>query len=459
VTSRRAGAATSEVDQADIIVVGAGFAGLTAARSLRQLGRSVQVLEANNRVGGRTKPAMLAGEQIDIGGQWVGPTQTRLLALATEHGVEAIQQHIDGEHMLDLAGVKTRYRGELPALPPEDLAEFGAIIASINGLADAVGTLDPWSAPEAIAHDAFTVETWLLSSIRRESIRSLVRLLVRSVLSCEASEVSFLFFLSYVASAGGLDPLIATRGGAQDSYFVGGVWQIASAMAAQLGPAVRLGAAVTRVAQDDAGATVTTQQGSWRARRVIIAVPPPLAARIAYDPPLPAQRDGLTQRMPLGSVIKLAIAYDRPFWRAKGLSGLIVSDRTESGPWFDRVSPLTRGGALVGFFEGAAARRWAARSPLERRDRAVADLASYLGDEARNPTDYAEEVWANAPFNRGGYVCVPGPGVISGFGPALLEPVGRIHWSGTETAARWQGYIDGAIRSGERAAAEVASLL
>ncbi|WP_439569343.1 flavin monoamine oxidase family protein [Sphingopyxis sp.] len=443
----------------DVIIVGAGFAGLTAARELRLAGKSVVVLEADDRVGGRTKAATLAGETIDIGGQWVGPTQTHLLRLAKIYGVETVPQYADGENIIDIAGRMARYRGETPGLADEDLAQFGAAVAALDAMAQQIAMPRPWLAKAAAGWDAQTVESWLLANVAGEAPRSLFRALVRGVFSCETGDFSFLYFLAYLASAGGLAPLIATRGGAQDSLFVGSVWQIAAKMAAELGASVVVDAPVTRIEQDATGATVVTDRGRWRAARVIVTAPPALAARIAYVPPLPAQRDGLTQRMPLGCVIKVALAYDRPFWRERGLSGLVISDKTEFGPWFDRGTPLTRGGALVGFFDGAPAQRWADRTAAERRACVLDDLAHYLGDDARRPTGYVEEVWTRAPFHRGGYVSVAGPGVLTGFGPALLEPVGRIHWAGTETADVWAGYIDGAVRSGERAAREVAATM
>lgn len=443
----------------DVVIVGAGFAGLTAARALRRAGRSVVVLEADDRVGGRTKPATLAGETIDIGGQWVGPTQTRLLALAADYKVATVLQYDEGENILDIAGRMVRYRGEVPALAPDDLAEFAAASEALDRLAGQIVMPRPWLAPEAASWDAQTVETWLLANLQRDPARSFLRALTRAVFSCETGEISFLYFLAYIAAAGGLNALTSTRGGAQDSLFVGSVWQIAAKVAAELGDAVVLGAPVTRIEQDDKGATVVSAKGNWRAARVIVAAPPALASRIAYDPPMPARRDGFSQRMPLGCVIKVAIAYDKPFWREQGLSGMVLSDRAEFGPWFDRGTPLTRGGALVGFFDGAPAQRWADRPAAERRARVLEDIAEFLGEAARHPTDYVEEVWTLSPYHRGGYVSVPGPGVLTGFGTALLDPVGRIHWAGTETAEAWTGYIDGAVRSGERAAKEVAALL
>lgn len=450
-----AATAASSRQATDVIVVGAGFAGLTCARALRRAGHSVIVLEADDRVGGRTKAATLAGETIDIGGQWVGPTQTHLLALAADYGVKTVEQYADGENIIDIHGRMARYRGETPALAPKDLEEFVTAVATLEAAAAKLQPPRPWLAPEAGAWDAQTVESWMLANVAGEPSRQLLRGLVRAVMSSETADVSLLSLLAYVASAGSLDALIATRGGAQDSLFPGSVWQIAAKIADELGTSVVLGAPVSRIEQDESGVAVTSERGTWRAKRIVVTAPPALAARISYSPPLSAQRDGLTQRMPLGSVIKVALAYEKPFWREQGLSGLVISDRTEFGPWFDRGTPLTRGGALVGFFDGAPARRWSDRTAADRRARVLDDLALYFGEQARHPVDYVEEVWTRAPFNRGGYVSVPGPGVLTGFGPALLDPVGRIHWAGTETAEAWAGYIDGAIRSGERAAREV----
>lgn len=226
-------------------------------------------------------------------------------------------------------------------------------------------------------------------------------------------------------------------------------------MASDLGGAVVLNAPVAKIAQDSSGVTVTTSGGQWRARYVIVSAPPPLASRIEYAPALSARRDGLTQRMPMGCVIKVHIAYARPFWRDKGYAGLVISDVVEFGPWFDHSPRHGATGALVGFFDGGPAQRWADRPPEERRAQVLNDIARYFGAPALKPIDYLEEVWTRDPLHRGGYVASAGPGVLTAFGSALREPVGRIHWAGTETADAWVGYFDGAIRSGERAAQEV----
>jgi monoamine oxidase len=443
----------------DVLVVGAGFSGLTAARRLRAAGHSVVVVEADERVGGRTKAGKIAGETVDLGGQWVGPSHTHLLALAKEYGVATYQQYATGKNIADVAGYRAAYEGETPALNPDAMTEFAEIVDKIETLAKTIPVLHPWQAAEAAAFDSQTIETWIVTNAKTDAVRSAMRLLVRALLSAEPTQVSMLCFAAYAAAAGGLSPLIATRGGAQDSVFEGGVWQLAARMAGDLGSAVILNAPVLSIAQDDSGVDVTTANGRWRGRYVVVTAPPPLASRIRYTPALPAMRDGLTQRMPLGCVIKVHVAYASPFWRDQGLTGLVLSDRTEFGPWFDHSPRNGPTGGLVGFFDGGPAQRWADRSREDRRAQVLKDVALYLGDAALKPIDYLEEVWTRAPLHRGGYVASAGPGVLTAFGPALLEPVGRIHWAGTETADAWVGYIDGAIRSGERAAQEVARRL
>lgn len=452
-------AAARTTSSVDVVVVGAGFAGLTTARRLRASGHAVVVLEADERVGGRTKQGRIAGEVVDLGGQWVGPTQTRLLALAKELGVATYPQYDAGRNMIDIAGYRAVYKGETPQLTAEAMPEFAEVIGKIEAMAAKIPAAQPWQAADAEQLDAHTVESWLGLNTKHPAVRTMIRLMTRAVFSAEAGQVSLLYFLAYAAAAGSFNALISTRGGAQDALFEGGVWQLAQKMAAELGSAVVLEAPVQSIAQDGTGVTVTTPKGEWRARYIVVTAPPAIASRIQYAPPLPAQRDGLTQRMPLGCVIKVHIAYSRPFWRDQGLSGLVLSDRTEFGPWFDHSPTSGKTGSLVGFFDGAPAQRWADRTVEARRAQVLKDIALYLGDAALTPVEYLEEVWTRSPLNRGGYVSVPGPGVLTAFGPALREPFGRIRWAGTETAEAWVGYIDGAIRSGERAALDLAGQL
>jgi monoamine oxidase len=437
----------------DVVVVGAGFAGLTAARKLEQAGVSVVVLEADDRVGGRSMPGHVAGHVMDLGAQWVAPSQHHLLALAKELGVTTYPQYVEGEHIVDFAGRAARYReGEDLPLEPGDLEEFGKLIGELDALAGKVDVAAPWKVAGADALDGQTFESWLLGATASEPVRSVFRQVARIVYCVEAGQVSLLTVAFLAAADEGIVHMMSTRGGAQDSVFDGGAWQLAAKMAEGLGDAVVVNAPVRSIAQTADEVTVTSDAGVWTAPLAVVTVAPPMAARISYDPPMPPSRDALTQRMPMGSIIKVHVAYQTPFWRAKGLSGAILSDRTVTGAWFDNSVPGVETGRLVGFFAGAAAQAWADRSPEDRRARALEDIATYLGPEAKAPIDYVDEVWAAAPWQRGCYWAVPVPGMWTAFGHALREPVGRIHWAGTETADVFIGYLDGAIQSGQRVA-------
>ena len=438
----------------DVVVVGAGFSGLTVARSLRKAGVSIVVLEADERVGGRTRAGRVAGHVVDLGGQWVGPGQHHLLALAAELGVKTQLQYVDGKNILDLAGKQLRYEGEMPPFEPRDLEEFSRFVGEVDALAGKVDIAAPWKLPGAEALDAQTVETWLQGATTSAVVRSFFRLFTRALFCVEPGQISVLAMLSMTAAGGGVGPMLATRGGAQDSVFDGSAWRMAGMMAAALGDAVVLNAPVRSIAQTANGVTVTSDAGVWTSALAVVSAPPPMAARISYIPPMPPRRDALTQHMAMGNVIKVQVAYETPFWRDRGLSGQIMSDQAATCMWFDKAYPGTKMGGLVGFFAGGGAQSWADRSLGERRARVLEDLVAYLGPEARTPIDYVDEVWTAAPWQRGGYVANPGPGALTAFGSALREPVGRIHWAGTETADDHIGYIDGAISSGQRVAAD-----
>jgi monoamine oxidase len=284
--------------------------------------------------------------------------------------------------------------------------------------------------------------------------RTLMEIGVKAVWAAMPADVSFLHFLFYVASAGKMDLLLDTDGGAQQDRFIEGTGTLAARVAGGLGDRLVLSAPVRRIEWTGDAACVHGEGIEVRAQRVIVAIPPTLAGRIWYDPPLPGYRDQLTQRMPMGAVIKCFAVYDEPFWRAQGLSGSSVS---ADGPLTLTVdnSPLDgTPGILVGFLEGRAARELGRVSAAERRDVVLANLGRMFGPRAARPEHYLDKNWADEEWSRGCYEGYTPPGVLTAFGPALREPIGPLHWAGTETATRWNGYIDGALQSGERAARE-----
>jgi monoamine oxidase len=447
------------VAPADVIVVGAGLAGLCAARQLTRRHVECTVVEARDRVGGRTLSHRLGGEMIDLGGQWIGPHQNRIRALVQELGIATFPQFHDGKKLLSWGGKIQAYRGDLPGLSPLAQLELLWNDYRLRSHWRTLPAQRPWMAPRAAEWDSQTVETWKRRHLRSRGARLFIDVVVRAVLTSEPRDVSLLYFLNYLRAGHGLESLISIAGGAQQERFVGGAQQICRRLAEPLGQRLLLDAPVRAIEQQADCVTVHTDRGPRVARYVILAIPPVLAGRIHYEPALPSRRDQLTARMPMGSVIKYVIAYERAFWRDAGFSGEAVSDTGPTVTTFDDTSHDGAHPALVTFSDASAAREWSDRSADERRQAVLAELARFFGPEALRPVELVEKDWNIDPWSRGCYAGVTGPGVLTSFGDALRAPCGRIHFAGTETADEWLGYLDGAVQSGDRAAAEVCARL
>jgi monoamine oxidase len=448
-------------NEVDVVVVGAGFAGLAAARDLAAAGRSVAVLEARDRVGGRVRNHALApGKVVEVGGQWVGPTQDRVLALAKDLGVETFPTYDTGARVLHFGGRRGTYRGTIPRINPLVIADVGRAQARLESLAKRVPLESPWAAPRAESWDAMTFETWLRRNTATRAARTLLSLGIEAVFACEPGDVSLLHVLFYAHSAGSFQMAIDTGGGAQQDRFAGGSQLVCERAAQQLGAqTVHLDAPVHTVTTAADTVTVESVAGSWTCRHVIVSVPPLLAGRIHYEPALPTWREQLTQRTPMGSVIKCNAIYDEPFWREDGLSGQATGDGEGARVVFDNSPPDGSPGILLGFLEGDEARRLGRAEPATRRRAVLDSLARYFGPRAADPVDYVELDWQTEQWSGGCYGTLFGPNVWTRYGPALRAPVGPIHWAGTETATVWCGYMDGAVSSGQRAAAEVLDAL
>ncbi|AZP18566.1 flavin monoamine oxidase family protein [Streptomyces aquilus] len=470
-TAATAGTAAAVTRTADVCVVGAGLAGLTAARDLVAAGRTVVVLEARDRVGGRVLNLPLAGGGVtEAGGEFIGPTQDRIKALADSLGVATFATYDTGKNLLYKDGRKTPYAtdGLLGSVPPIDaagLANAAIVQATLDDLAKQIPVDAPWTAAKADEWDRQTFETWLRANAVIPSAKFLFDVACTSIFSAEPRELSFLFVLFYIAAAGNasnpgtLERLTETAGGAQELRFVGGSQRVPIKLAATLGDRVVLNSPVRSITKSGSQYVVTADGTTVTARRVVVAVPPPIAARITYDPVLPAARDQLTQRLPMASVGKAIAIYDTPFWRADGLNGQVVSDSGVVSSTFDNSPPDASYGALMGFIEADEARAFDAASEAEVRAAVLKDYATYFGEKAASPSAFVLQRWNNEPYTRGGPVSIAAPGVLTQYGPALRRPVGGIHWAGTETSTYWMGYMDGAVRSGERVAKEVLDVL
>lgn len=447
----------------DAVVVGAGLAGLRAAEQLVAGGATVAVLEARDRVGGRTVLGDVGGVSYDLGAQWTGPGQERVHSLIARLGLRTHPQHIAGRKVLEVGGRVSTYKRAIPSLSPVHLVELERTIRRVDKLTAALDPDDPLAGPRAAAQDAQTVESYK-HTILSARVKGLVDAMVRVVFGSEASELSLLYFLYYLRLGGGLMRLVESEGGAQQDLVVGGMPQLSEGMAAGLGDVVRLGTPVTGLVQDGDGVTVRSQgprggARSLRARRAIVALAPALAGRLHYEPLLPSSRDQLTARMPMGATMKCIARYERPFWREAGYSGEVVCDGLPITVVMDDCSPDGTSFALLGFAVGRGARTLGAL-PVEERQRAVTEcFARWFGDEARQCIAYADLDWSQERWTRGCPTGVLQPGGFAIAGRALREPVGRIHWAGTETARVWTGFMEGALESGERAAAEVLAAL
>jgi len=454
---------------ADVVVVGAGLAGLSTARRVAAAGRSVLVVEARSRVGGRTLNHDVGGGVIaEAGGEYVGPTQDHILGLAKEVGVDTFPTYdpAGSNNLYYAGGSKQTYSDSSPlgTAPPDPLAvsDVAAVVAQLDQMSTSVPVDAPWTASSATSWDMQTLETWLRSnSSGNQRFMNLASVATRAIFGAEPREISLLYTLFYIASAGNetnpgtFERLFDTPNGAQQFRLVGGSQQISLRVAAALGDRVLLGHPVRRVVQTSGGVQVQGDGVTVNAKRAVVAIPPTLAGRIDYQPQLPPLRDQLTQRVPQGILIKAEAVYDRPFWRDAGFNGTTVSDTDPANVTFDNTPPSGTPGILFCFIGGDAARKWTQVSDTDRKNAVLANFATYYGDAARSPRDYFEMNWSSELWTRGCPVGLFGPGQLLEYGPFLRPPVGPIHWAGTETSTYWMGYMDGAVRSGERAAREV----
>ena len=452
---------------ADVVVVGAGFAGLTAALRLKQAGKSVLVLEARNRVGGRAHNAAIPGGQItERGAAFIGPTQDHIAKLASDFGVGTFPTYDTGDNVYVRDGNRSTYSdtGPTGTAPPDPviLPELTLVVSQLDQMSTEVPVDAPWNAAKAASYDAQTLQSWVDSNTATPQFRELVPMATRPIFGAEPRELSLLFTLFYIAASGNeqnpgtFERNFNTRMGAQQDRFDGGTQLVTLRVAKRLGKKrVLLKQAVKRIVQKRGGVVVHTKRLEVHAKRVIVAVPPTLAGRIDYRPDLPPERDQLTQRLPQGNLTKVAAVYDRPFWRDAGLTGTAVSTDGFVSATFDDTPPGGSPGVVFGFVGGDQSIAFNALPAGDRRGAVLGQFTQFFGPAASSPIAYLESNWAGERWSRGSPVGIAGPGVYTGYGPALRRPVGRIHWAGTETSTYWNGYMDGAVRSGERAAAEV----
>jgi monoamine oxidase len=442
-------------ESVDVLIIGAGLSGLTAASRLAARHRSVVVLEAQDRVGGRTYHGPVGTGRFDLGAQFVGPTQDRVRALAAELGLALKPVFTQGKRIWELRDTTLEFGQGTPPLPIVTLFDLPRVLGKMDALAAYVGASAPWASQDAAALDAQTVAGWTAAHSFTANTADLVTCATRAVFGADPDELSMLFLAFYAAQGDSIEMLSNTAGGAQDSVIVGGTQQMALRLAEGLGGAVRLNQPVRLVRQSEAGVEVLSETGAtFGARRLIMAMPPSAAARVTFDPPLPPDRRDLQQRAPMGRYYKVVITYETPFWRAAGYSGEVASVLGPITALYDD-DPGDGTGALLAFIGGDHALKWCALPHDLQRSQVLRCLGRWFGSRALLPTGYGFEDWSAQRFTGGAPVAIMAPGVLSRVGPALRAPCDLIHWAGTEAAEKWTGYMDGAIRAGEAAAKDV----
>ncbi|QIK65266.1 FAD-dependent oxidoreductase [Nocardioides sp. HDW12B] len=452
-------------DRVDVVVVGGGLSGLVAARNLRRRGASVLVVEARNRVGGRLLNEEVGEDSvIEAGGAFVGPTQDHILDLARDLRVPTFQSYATGDNVYVKDGVAIPYTGTVPP-DPAILPDAGQLQERINRMAAEIDVSAPWSHPQAAEWDRQTFDDWVLRNAANDDVRDLLLCYSQAAFGSDMRDFSLLFLVWYIAASGNeqnvgtFERSSGSRDAAQDSRFVGGSQLVPLRLAQQLGDRVALNATVRSVRQTARYVDVRTDRGSVRAKRVVVACPPPTILGIDWFPLLPQRRARLLQRMPMGALMKCDAVYETPFWREDGLSGTGLNTEGAVRTCFDNSPKDAAVGVLLSFVGGSTWETYGTVGLAQRRQAVLEGFAKIVGEKALDPIEYTEHDWTLERWTGGGPVALQVPGTIVEYGRVIRQPFNRVHWAGTETSTYWPGYMDGAVRAGERAALEVADLL
>lgn len=442
--------------QYDVIIVGAGFAGLTAAHELHKAGKKILVLEARDRVGGRVHTQQFDNYYLDMGGTWVGPSQDRVYNLLNELNISTFKTYNQGKSTLLMNGKLKHYKGIIPPLPIPALLSLDWAIKKINKLSKTINLSSPWLSPEAKKWDSQTLASWMQKQMSSKTAQKLFKIASEAIWAADPAEISMLHALFYTKSGRDFDTLMNVENGAQEERILGGAQKAALELVKLLPPdSLKLNAAVNKILQTENEVIVFTNTEKIVSKKVVVAIPPTLCNKIIFEPNLPANRQQLTQRMPMGTVFKCYAIYEKPFWRENEQNGLAASDEGFVSVTFDNSPKDGSLGILMGFVLANKAKDFSNLSETERKGHVLAQFAQFFGEKALNPTKYIDKSWADEEYSGGCYAGFMPTGVWTSLGESLRKPCGNIHWAGTETAEIWNGYIDGAIRSGERAADEI----
>ena len=444
----------------DVVVVGAGASGLTAANRLKDAGRRVVVLEARDRAGGRLWTDDVDGAMLEIGGQWVSPDQDALIETLDELGLETYPRYREGVNVyIGPEGELRKFEGEIFPVPPATEQEIVSLIDKLDALVAQIDPERPWDHPQAKDLDEISFARWLETQTDDEEARENIGMFIAgAMLTKPAHAFSALQALLMAASAGSFSNLVDADF-ILDRRVVGGLQQVPLLLAERLGGAVRLGQAVRTIRwhpdAPERGVVAVTDQLEVHAAHVILAIPPILISRISYEPPLPRRQQQLHQHLSMGFVIKVHAVYETPFWRANGLSGTAFSPYELVHEAYDNTNHEDPRGTLVGFVADEEADGVFSLSAEERKARILESMSHYYGEQAKHPVVYYESDWGSEEWTRGAYAASFDMGGLARYGADLRTPVGPIHFSCSDMAGKGYQHVDGAIRVGREVADEI----
>lgn len=445
----------------DCIVVGAGYSGLAAGKYLKEQGKSVLVLEARSRIGGRCFTERGAhGAYLDYGGAFLGNVQTRMLELAKSYGIETFYVNTKGKSVQYYRNERKTYKGLIPALGWFELIDIYRVLRRLDKMVEQVDNSKPWTYPNAAKYDNMTLAEWLNRHAWTRACKDYIRFACETIFGSPISDFSVLHALFYAKGGNGFEYLCQIKDGAQEMLIKGGAQQIADGIHSYLGDDVKLEEPVTMVDQSSSEfVTVTTAKSSYKGKRVIFATPPFQVVKIEFKPELPLERRIVNSQFQSGFYWKVFTVYDKPFWRDLGFDGQVTAPNSYVGLTNDYSPADLSRGVLMGFVVGVKAKEFIKISPEKRKHIVLSEMASFFGPEALKAKEYVEHTMMEEPYIEGCPVACPAPGLWTQFGKQVREPVDRVHWAGTEVSTEWSGYMEGAVRSGERAAREVLSLV
>lgn len=445
----------------DVLIIGAGFSGIAAGKKLHEAGKSFKILEARDRIGGRVFTKRWDdGFYLDLGGQWIGPTQDRMYALCKEYGVTYFETYDIGKNLLDLNHTIRSYSGLIPKMDFISLVNLDWLMKKMENMASTIDPTSPWSHPKAKEYDSYSLEAFLNKYTVTKNCKKVIRLACETIFASEMTEVSLLHALFYIRSGTSLDCLVSIKNGAQQHRIEGGLATLAERMAQLFQNDILLSQPVYRVEDSSDTITVFTNNQSYQAKKLIIAIPPPLAGKISFSPLLSPEKRQVMDRIAMGQVGKCFMVYPTPFWREKGFSGQVLAD--EHSPFqtlFDASPKDGSLGIILGFTIAERCRSYFAKTKEDRKKWMEKQLTAYFGEEATTAIRYEDFTMTDEEWSRGCYAGLYPTGAWTGYQDAYRKTEGNILWAGTEASPKWFGYIEGAVLAGEKAALNIIEVL